>query len=117
MISEKSNPIRESRSIRRRQRITRIFIFVFSYPPESYVHYLNSATVQAAIGACVNYTEQAVAVAAAFNSTGDDGRLDGTTTDVLALVEQGVAVNTPVIHVAAVAHLGIGHNGIRRCGL
>lgn len=62
------------------------------YPPESYVRYLNNPTVQAAIGAYVNYTEQSIAVATAFNTTGDDGRLDGTTTDVLALVEQGVAV-------------------------
>lgn len=66
------------------------------YPSESYVRYLNNATVQAAIGAFVNYTEQSVAVAAAFNTTGDDGRLDGTTTDVLALVEQGVAVHISV---------------------
>ena len=64
------------------------------YPPEFYVSYLNTATVQAAIGAFVNYTEQSVAVATAFNTTGDDGRLDGTTTDVLALVEQGVVVCT-----------------------
>lgn len=62
------------------------------YPPESYVRYLNDPTVQAAIGAYVNYTEQSVAVASAFNTTGDDGRLDGTTTDVLALVEKGVIV-------------------------
>lgn len=65
----------------------------FRYPPETYVRYLNNPAVQAAIGAYVNFTEQAVAVAAAFNITGDDGRLDGTTTDVLALVEQGVTVN------------------------
>ena len=65
----------------------------FRYPPESYVRYLNDPTVQAAIGAYVNYTEQSVAVASAFNTTGDDGRLDGTTTDVLALVQQGVVVN------------------------
>ncbi len=62
------------------------------YPPESYVRYLNNPTVQAAIGAYVNYTEQSIAVATAFNTTGDDGRLDGTTTDVLQLVELGVAV-------------------------
>ena len=62
------------------------------YPPESYVRYLNTATVQAAIGAFVNYTEQSIAVGTAFNTTGDDGRLDGTTTDVLALLEQNVLV-------------------------
>lgn len=88
MISENSNLIRESGSIRRKT----AHDWHFRYPPESYVRYLNDETVQAAIGAYVNYTEQSVAVANAFNTTGDDGRLDGTTTDVLALVEQGVAV-------------------------
>lgn len=91
-----------------------------SHPPESYVRYLNTATVQAAIGAFVNYTEQSVAVATAFNTTGDDGRLDGTTTDVLALVEQDVVVSTPSKlhndHVS-LTHSMVGHNGIRRCGL
>lgn len=67
----------------------------FRIPPESYIRYLNTPAVQAAIGAFVNYTEQSVAVAEAFNTTGDDGRLDGTTTDVLALVEQNVVVYTP----------------------
>ena len=70
--------------------------------------------MQAAIGVYVNYTEQSVAVETAFNTTGDDGRLDGTTTDVLALVEQGVAVNTPLRHTAAASHHILGHNGIRR---
>lgn len=70
--------------------------------------------MQAAIGAYVNYTEQSVEVAAAFNTTGDDGRLDGTTTDVLALVEQGVAVSTPLSRIEAEAHGRIGHDGIRR---
>ncbi len=66
---------------------------MFRYPSENYVRYLNNPTVQAAIGAYVNYTEQSTAVAMAFNTTGDDGRLDGTTNDVSALLEQGVAVN------------------------
>lgn len=90
MISENSNLIRESRSMRRKT--VHDSFFIYRYPPESYVRYLNNATVQAAIGAYVNYTEQSVAVASAFNTTGDDGRLDGTTKDVLALVEQGVIV-------------------------
>ena len=64
-----------------------------SYPPESYVRYLNNATVQAAIGAFVNYTEQSAAVAAAFNTTGDDGRLEDSTTDMQILVDRGIAVN------------------------
>lgn len=51
--------------------------------------------MQAAIGAFVNYTEQSIAVAEAFNTTGDDGRLDGTTNDVLVLLEQNVLVCTP----------------------
>lgn len=66
------------------------------YPPETYIRYLNSAKVQAAIGAYVNYTDSSMAVASAFNTTGDDGRLDGTTTNVQALVEQGVSVTTPL---------------------
>ena len=65
------------------------------YPPENYVAYLNNATVQAAIGAFVNYTEVSTAVAFAFNTTGDDGRLDGTTTDLQELSGQGVAVSIP----------------------
>ena len=64
------------------------------YPSETYVRYLNDPTVQAAIGAYVNYTEQSFVVAESFNTTGDDGRLDGTTNDVLALVEQGIAVRS-----------------------
>lgn len=90
------------------------------YPPESYVRYLNTPTVQAAIGAFVNYTEQSVAVATAFNKTGDDGRLDGTTAAVLLLVEQGVVVCTlskSYDSRKSLTHSIIGHNGIRRCGL
>lgn len=55
--------------------------------------------MQAAIGAYVNYTDSSMAVASAFNTTGDDGRLDGTTTDVQALVGQGVAVSTPLDYI------------------
>ena len=73
----------------------RVTLVTSRFPSESYVRYLNSPAVQAAIGAFVNYTEQSIAVAEAFNTTGDDGRLDGTTTDVQALVEQDVLVHTP----------------------
>lgn len=89
----------------------------FSYPPESYIRYLNNPTVQAAIGAFVNYTEQSLAVAEAFNTTGDDGRLDGTTINVRALVEEGVTVDTPLGRIKALAHKVIGHDDVWRRGL
>ncbi|MCJ1358428.1 MAG: hypothetical protein MMC33_008428 [Icmadophila ericetorum] len=44
------------------------------FPPATYLEYLNSADVQAAIGAAVNYTETNSAVATAFESTGDYDR-------------------------------------------
>ena len=85
------------------------------YPPETYVSYLNSATVQAAIGAYVNYTEESTAVALAFNTTGDDGRLDGITSNFRALVRQGVAVNPPPRYLyQSATHIRLGHNDIRR---
>ena len=88
------------------------------YPPETYVSYLNSATVQAAIGAYVNYTEESTAVALAFNTTGDDGRLDGITTNFRGLLRQGVAVILPLCYMyRSAAHIRIGHNDIRRCRL
>ena len=74
--------------------------------------------MQAAIGAYVNYTEESTAVALAFNTTGDDGRLDGITTDFRALVRQGVAVNSPPLYKDQfAAHIRVGHNDIRRCRL
>lgn len=51
--------------------------------------------MQEAIGAYVNYTEESTAVALAFNTTGDDGRLDGIATNFRALLRQGVAVYPP----------------------
>lgn len=42
-----------------------------SFPPSTYLEYLNSADVQAAIGVAVNYTETNTAVAEAFVQTGD----------------------------------------------
>ena len=65
----------------------------------------------------MNYTEESLAVAYAFNTTGDDGRLDGTTTDVLALVEKGVAASMMLRRITAIAHSRIGHHALRRCGL
>ncbi|KAM0801207.1 putative serine carboxypeptidase [Usnea florida] len=61
-----------------------------SFPPEFYVAYLNSQTVQSAIGAFQNFTEYSAAVGNAFNTTGDDGREDGTVADILELLKQGV---------------------------
>ena len=45
-----------------------------AFPPATYLEYLNSASVQAAIGAAVNYTETNSAVSTAFQSTGDYDR-------------------------------------------
>ena len=46
------------------------------FPPSTYLEYLNSGDVQAAIGAPVNYTQSNEAVAAAFQKTGDAERGD-----------------------------------------
>lgn len=62
------------------------------FPPEFYVAYLNTAAVQTAIGAYQNFTEFSAAVGEAFNTTGDDGREDGTVGDMLELLEQDITV-------------------------
>ena len=46
------------------------------FPPSTYLEYLNSADVQAAIGVAVNYTQTNTAVANAFLQTGDYDRGD-----------------------------------------
>ncbi len=46
------------------------------FPPSTYLEYLNSADVQAAIGVSINYTESNSAVANAFIQTGDYERGD-----------------------------------------
>ena len=46
------------------------------FPPSTYLEYLNSADVQAAIGTPVNYTQSNSAVATAFLATGDYDRGD-----------------------------------------
>ena len=46
------------------------------FPPSTYLEYLNSADVQAAIGVSINYTETNSAVANAFIQTGDYERGD-----------------------------------------
>ena len=45
-----------------------------SFPPSTYLEYLNTAEVQASIGAVVNYTETSATVATAFLTTGDYDR-------------------------------------------
>ena len=72
-----------------------------SFPPEFYVTYLNTPMVQSAIGAFQNFTEYSAAVGDAFNTTGDDGREDGTVADMLQLLEQGVTVCLLTIHLSA----------------
>ncbi|KIW24657.1 uncharacterized protein PV07_10361 [Cladophialophora immunda] len=62
------------------------------FPPTFYVDYLNTAKVQAAIGAFVNYTESNAAVGNAFGSTGDDDREIGTVAALQALLRQNVSV-------------------------
>ncbi|KAH8815737.1 putative serine carboxypeptidase [Xylogone sp. PMI_703] len=62
------------------------------FPPEFYVDYLNTPEVLAAIGAFQNYTEGSNSVGAAFGSTGDDAREDGTVAAVQTLIKQGVYV-------------------------
>ena len=63
------------------------------FPYQYYVEYLNSPKVQEAIGAYVNFTESSSAVGAAFATTGDDGREDGTVEDMRKLLEQDVTVS------------------------
>ena len=62
------------------------------FPYEFYVDYLNSAKVQSAIGAYVNFSEYTSAVGTAFASTGDDAREVSTIEDVRSLLKQGITV-------------------------
>nr|POF11540.1 carboxypeptidase s1 [Quercus suber] len=63
------------------------------FPYSFFEDYLNSAKVQKAIGAYVNFTSFGPdAVGTAFSSTGDDGREAHTIEDVRKLVEQGIYV-------------------------
>ncbi|CAD0112869.1 unnamed protein product, partial [Aureobasidium uvarum] len=62
------------------------------FPPTFYVDYLNSPTVQEAIGAYVNFSESNSAVSSAFGSTGDDDREDGTIEALKSLVYGDVTV-------------------------
>ena len=61
------------------------------FPPSTYLEYLNSGDVQAAIGVSVNYTQESSAVYSAFQNTGDWER--GNQIDQLAyLLSMGVRV-------------------------
>lgn len=62
------------------------------FPYAFYVDYLNSPTVQQAVGAYVNFSDSSSTVGNAFGSTGDDDREEGTIEDVRKLIEQGVYV-------------------------
>jgi carboxypeptidase C (cathepsin A) len=62
-----------------------------SFPPSWYLDYLNSADVQQAIGAVVNYTESSGSVLNAFLSTGDYDR-GGQISDMAYLLSLGVRV-------------------------
>ena len=61
------------------------------FPPSDYLEYLNSADVQAAIGAVVNYTETSSVVANAFLQTGDYERGDQIS-QIAYLLSLGVRV-------------------------
>lgn len=54
--------------------------------------YLNTAAVQQAIGAYVNYSESSASVGAAFANTGDDSRILTSVSDVTKLLGQNVSV-------------------------
>lgn len=62
------------------------------FPYTFYVDYLNTPTVQAAIGAYVNFSESNNAVSLDFANTGDDDRESSTVEDIRMLLHQGVTV-------------------------
>ena len=61
------------------------------FPYGFYRDYLNTADVQAAIGAFTNFSSNG-AVSEAFGNTGDDGRESGTIEALRYLLDQGVSV-------------------------
>ncbi|TVY38683.1 Carboxypeptidase S1-like protein [Lachnellula subtilissima] len=62
-----------------------------SFPPSTYLEYLNSADFLAAIGSPVNYTETNTQVVKAFTSTGDYER-QAYVPDIAALLNAGIRV-------------------------
>lgn len=62
------------------------------FPPTFYVDYLNTASVQSAIGVYTNFSESSGITGAAFGSTGDDARETGVTAAVEYLLNHSVPV-------------------------
>ncbi|PBP27956.1 serine carboxypeptidase [Diplocarpon rosae] len=62
-----------------------------SFPPSTYLEYLNTASVQAAIGSPVNFTQTNQQVVSAFTSTGDYERM-APIPDIAALLNAGIRV-------------------------
>ncbi|OAP62975.1 hypothetical protein AYL99_02202 [Fonsecaea erecta] len=61
------------------------------FPGALYLEYLNQLSVQQALGVPVNYSQDSVAVFAAFDATGDYAR-DGIIQDLVGLLNTGVRV-------------------------
>jgi Serine carboxypeptidase len=68
------------------------YIMPDPFPPTYYIDYLNTPTVQAAIGAYVNYSESNNAVSKAFGNTGDDDREIGSVAAVKRILDSNVTV-------------------------
>lgn len=62
------------------------------FPYSFYVNYLNTPTVQSAIGAFQNYSESSNTVGTAFGTTGDDGSEMNTVEDLALLLQQNVSI-------------------------
>lgn len=62
------------------------------FPYEFYVDYLNTAEVQAAIGAYTNFSESSSITGNAFAATGDDAREIGVTEAVEYLLDHNVTI-------------------------
>ncbi|KAI1805603.1 alpha/beta-hydrolase [Daldinia bambusicola] len=62
------------------------------FPYGFYQDYLNSAGLQAAIGAYTNFSTSSSAVGTAFDGTGDDGREMGTVEALRSLVAKNITV-------------------------
>lgn len=61
------------------------------FPPSTYLEYLNTPSVQSAIGTQLNFTQTNMQVISAFTSTGDYER-QGLIPDIAALLRAGVRV-------------------------
>lgn len=61
------------------------------FPPNLYLEYLNTAAVQASIGAPLNFTSSSATVLAAFKQTGDHDR-GGQIAELASLLDKGIRV-------------------------